>query len=190
MPRKRPQGSLENEGQGIYLLFLRRELVYVGKSRDPQSRIQTHRRNGRPFDYAIAIPTPAGDEHWIETALIKAFKTGHNRAGIPGREGSSIDLPVEIHEVRVIERVVDQPTVIPKDPKPLNTRRARDMAGKHYLQREFDEAVRTGAINFVWRDPGKQGPTGRRLFRADDVKDWIARAELARFGGELQVEAG
>lgn len=70
----------ERPVSGVYLLFDRQRLVYVGKSTDCKRRIADHARNGRAFDYATVMALPDGDETWIEEALIRRLGPPQNRS--------------------------------------------------------------------------------------------------------------
>lgn len=66
---------------GVYMLFLKHELVYIGRSSDCYGRINTHRANGRPFDASFVTPISTEDVRWVEAALIEALQSKQNRVG-------------------------------------------------------------------------------------------------------------
>lgn len=166
----------------IYLLFLRRELVYVGKSRNPDSRINSHRKNGRPFDYAVVVPVARGDMDWIEVALIKAFAPPQNRLGLEGKAGSHISVPepeptvVHVHHTPIPPTRSVFPTV-------MATHKAQFRASRVGLKVAFDEAVIAGDIPFAWANPDRMGHGARKLFRESDVDAWIEKTQAVRFSG-------
>lgn len=59
---------------GVYFLCLGAEVVYVGQSVSPASRLATHRRdNSKMFDRAYLIPIPETDLNDVEAMFIKAL---------------------------------------------------------------------------------------------------------------------
>lgn len=63
---------------GVYLLFWRWKLVWVGSSHNMRERVSSHRRNGRPFDQAFYIPASDEDRLLLEKVLIQAFNPQQN----------------------------------------------------------------------------------------------------------------
>ena len=78
---KQLAGEEQAEQAGVYLLFLRKKLVWVGSSSNMRERVASHRRNGRPFDRAFYIPASDEDRLWLELILIKALNPPQNRNG-------------------------------------------------------------------------------------------------------------
>jgi len=66
---------------GVYLLLLNEEIVYVGASLEMPERVNAHRRNGRPFDRVVYIPTAADEREVLEQILIRAINPPQNRNG-------------------------------------------------------------------------------------------------------------
>lgn len=59
---------------GVYFLCLANEVVYVGQSVSPASRISTHRRdNQKIFDRVYLLPIPETDLNDVEAMFIKAL---------------------------------------------------------------------------------------------------------------------
>src|SRR4030095_8326533 len=71
--RRREIRTMTAEKSGVYLLFLQRSVVYIGRSRKMLERVNGHRRNGRPFDHAFYISASPDDSLWLESALIRAL---------------------------------------------------------------------------------------------------------------------
>ena len=121
---------------GCYMLFLNRKLVYIGQSRNVYARIESHRTNGREFDYAAVVALPQADAGWVETALIEAMETRMNRQKVPVQ--------------KVAPKVVLEP--IAKTPKPLKeliadaTAKARISERAYALGLDLDGALKSRAI--------------------------------------------
>lgn len=65
---------------GIYFLYWRYSLQYIGKSLDPASRLAQHRRNGKAFDQAFLLPVNESLLSVTEQALIRHFRPPLNDA--------------------------------------------------------------------------------------------------------------
>jgi len=59
---------------GVYFLYFRGVLQYVGKSVTPASRLNQHRQVGRVFDQAFVLPVPQSMLDQVEGALIRKFQ--------------------------------------------------------------------------------------------------------------------
>lgn len=76
---------------GVYLLFYKGALTYIGQSANMQKRIKEHASNGRPFDRAYFIKTLAKERFAVEAALIAALQPTQNRS--VGHRFASVDAP-------------------------------------------------------------------------------------------------
>lgn len=63
---------------GVYLLMQGDTVVYVGRSNNMNSRLTSHRRNGRQFDEAQVIPCDAVTSVWLEKELIRTLRPIQN----------------------------------------------------------------------------------------------------------------
>ena len=64
---------------GIYFLCFGDEVVYVGQSTSPASRIASHVLEGKKvFDRVYLLPIPEQDLNNVETAFIKTFNPKYN----------------------------------------------------------------------------------------------------------------
>lgn len=158
-PGKRPHG--------VYLLFRRKQLVYVGRSNNPKHRIEVHRRNGRPFDYALHVGCEAEDAGWVEQALIKALQPRQNRQGNNNPDADP-EPPI------VIERVVvrEEPKAVGfMDYEALSVSRAELYIVRRYgLGRVFRAAVKSGEVRSAPLNP--DFPNGKRMVRTAEVVAW------------------
>jgi hypothetical protein len=70
---------------GVYFLCDGEELVYIGQSVNPISRIATHRHEGRKeFTHAFLLPVPEYELNNVEGAMIRHLKPKYNgRNGTP-----------------------------------------------------------------------------------------------------------
>ncbi len=58
---------------GIYFLTVGDEIVYIGKSVNPMSRILTHRED-KEFERAYLLPIPVKDHNGFEGAMIRLIQ--------------------------------------------------------------------------------------------------------------------
>ncbi len=157
---------MEN-GPGVYLLFRNRQLVYVGRSKDPSARIAVHRRNGRPFDHAVAVPCDPADVAWIETALISALNPPQNRLGVTT---PTPELPPQ-----QVVRVVHLPA--PRDAPPpsvYSLTEGRALATKEGLRASYDAALKAGTLPSRPRNPDFAGHGARRVIMHADLMAWFS----------------
>jgi len=85
---------------GIYCLFSKQHLSYVGQSVNVRLRIATHRSEGRiPFDDAVVFKCMPGDMDELESVLIRNLLPDFNRALFPCAEN--------IHDIKTC-RCADQ----------------------------------------------------------------------------------
>jgi|SRR6185312_3921824 len=166
------------EKPGVYFLFWKRRLVYVGRSRDPAKRIQKHRMNGRAFDYALTVPCEAGDVDWIERALISALNPPQNTLGVT----SPRELPPEPPQVmNVIYRAPPEPP--PPDPHEIiGLEAARRLARDRALLPDFMAARESGELQFFPKNPAFTGPGSRQVMLLADLREWMERRLRARIG--------
>lgn len=59
---------------GVYFLYFRGTLQYVGQSIAPAARLHQHRQTGRVFDRAFVLPVPQSMLDQVESALIRKFR--------------------------------------------------------------------------------------------------------------------
>lgn len=59
---------------GVYFLYFRGTLQYVGQSIAPAARLHQHRQVGRVFDRAFVLPVPQSMLDQVEGALIRRFR--------------------------------------------------------------------------------------------------------------------
>jgi hypothetical protein len=67
--------------EGVYLLLLRGQIIYVGTSAKMPERVATHRRNGREFDKVFYIEADGTERIALEAQLIHRLRPEKNRAG-------------------------------------------------------------------------------------------------------------
>ncbi len=67
------------DGCGVYILFYRFHLRYIGKSKSVMTRLQQHAKSGRPFDRYTVIPCQAHELDKIERELIAKLDPPENR---------------------------------------------------------------------------------------------------------------
>jgi hypothetical protein len=65
---------------GVYFLYLKGALQYIGQSLDPSARIAQHRSQGKVFDHVFVLPTPAFMLGQVEGVMIRKFKPPLNLA--------------------------------------------------------------------------------------------------------------
>lgn len=107
-----------NVPRGIYFLFRRGELVYIGKSNNIHRRIHQH-RSRRVFDKALYVPV---DDYMdvMETILIKSFKPKWNVKDNPD------NIPKKTHVNKGIKRTL-QVSMGPH-PKPTPKYKMKDIS--------------------------------------------------------------
>jgi hypothetical protein len=150
---------------GIYMLFERHALVYVGRSTDCYKRIASHRSNGRPFDYALVTPCPDADSAWVEACLIKATEPVQNRAGLS---------PVPF----VPAAPAPRPVIAPRVENPLaalNKSQAYERAKEFGLASQFLIAVRTGELKMMAGNGNRV-----RLITVGELTEWCERMQRER----------
>ena len=161
---------------GVYCLFLRHQLVYIGKSKNAYGRIEDHRRNGKEFDYATVSPCPLSDLDWIEAAMISAMETRHNRTGRPKSEKTTHHHREIVREVRIVparEMNADAPMSMPE---------AIDAVRENKLSTTlFRKDVRDGTIPSFGRTPGRPAGVGNpRVITWGVVDAWCRKHNEAR----------
>lgn len=181
--RKRQEKPIERASWdtpfGVYFLFLRKRLVYIGRSNNPYERIKKHRMNGRPFDDYVVAHCEPGQSQWMEAALIKALAPTGNRAGVE-HEPVQLD-PEPAQVIQVVEKVVYRepenrwaPKTSPDDMLSIASFEY-DMSTKGLLH-AFRVAIKNGDIQAYWKNPAHTGPGQRRLLRRGDVDAWLSKA--------------
>lgn len=63
---------------GVYLLFYRGALAYVGRSTQLRARLSEHRRSGRLFDTEQVIACAPEIAQWLEAELIRTLQPPQN----------------------------------------------------------------------------------------------------------------
>jgi hypothetical protein len=91
---------------GVYFLYFRGVLQYVGKSIAPASRLHQHRQLGRVFDRAFVLPVPQSMMDQAESALIRRFRPPLNvtmpiiglddDANVLSKLGFNAEIPEEV----------------------------------------------------------------------------------------------
>lgn len=158
---------------GVYFLFKDRELTYTGKSQDVYGRINAHRTNGRPFDYALVGACPLHDAGWVEAALIRSFQPKENKVGKGKATQPDVSKPrVPTGLLRARER-----GIIPLAPKPARDALPSDPDMIIPLSKAQAYAKNFGLVSAV--KPAVEDGTipsylnGRsRMMRVGDVKTW------------------
>lgn len=160
---------------GVYCLFLKHELIYVGKSRDAYARIGTHRANGREFDYATVATCPESDLAWIEAAMIKAMEPVKNRAGkamvkaVAAANGAAPE-PEIIREV--IIRPIGKASVERTPDMPVMLQDARELVKQYCLSPTSLMAdIDTGVMPSYPKD-SRSGPGSPRIILYGDLIAW------------------
>lgn len=151
---------------GVYFLFERKKLIYIGKSRDCAKRVAAHRSNGRPFDYYLIMPVSVGEADWVEIALIKAMEPKQNKRGIDKVvPGKTIVGPAVVKPGPTIFK----PVVVTYDPNDIYWLPdiKRELAG--YLAHEFIARMKAGEIPGVYSESN-----GKKYWRcrAEEVFKW------------------
>lgn len=154
---------------GVYLLFLRHELVYVGRSTNCYRRIAEHRSHGKPFDYSVVAACPAEDARWMEAALVASWAPRQNRAqpalGAVAAKVVTIradDPPIALSMAKARQRALDCG---------VSTARLR-------------EAIASGEVPNYPRHPNL--PSGRgsvRLVPQKALDDWCRAQQDQRLAG-------
>lgn len=150
--RRRPVVS------GIYLLFLKGRLIYVGQSRNCAQRVVAHRTNGREFDHSLIAPCPEDALDWLEAAMIAALSPEQNKAKPP--------VPTR---------------ALPPPPDMLSASASRDIAIKQGVRgRDFNAALASGEIPSFARGAVEWGAGSQRLVSRADLESWCAARRAAR----------
>jgi hypothetical protein len=173
---------MENE-IGVYLLFRKRRLVYVGRSKNPPKRVDAHRRNGRAFDYSLTVNCPAEDVAWIERALIAALNPPQNSLGVTAKTEEALEAQV----VKIIYR--DRPVRVDPPPPVYSLTDAERVADKSGLRVPFLKDVRSGALPSAPKNPAFTGPRCRRVITHEDLTRWLSRMDEARRASGWSVPA-
>lgn len=157
---------------GVYLLFLGRQLVYVGRSRNCAARIAQHRTNGRPFDHYQITPCSPADALWIEQALIAATDAVQNkqRPAPPVRRAEPAPDPAE-HPLMQ-----------------MNKTAARQRVKRFGLSREFEDALAKGELPFRLRNPESPRPGAPMVIDVGELLAWCERTRLAAQNQESPSE--
>lgn len=162
---------------GVYLLFLRCRLEYIGRSKNCYARIEEHRRNGREFDYASVMALPEADMTWIEAELIRSLDARKNRSGVPQKAANGAPA------VRLVERVVTREVPTTIEPVLVSVAEAQRIAGQHFrsLSGAVWRAAKDGSLPTITVPIANSvGPTSKRV-RTADLSKWI-EARLAELG--------
>lgn len=152
---------------GVYCLFLRHELVYVGKSKDAYARIASHRTNGREFDYATVATCPEADLVWIEAAMIKAMEPRQNRSGkdvqvSPLTRGRPVNLTI----------VPPAPAKVMTSDMLLTPPKARSYLADYQIPAAvFLADLRSGALRSFPKG-SRTGPGAPRVILFGDLLEW------------------
>jgi hypothetical protein len=161
---------------GVYFLFRKGALEYIGRSKNCYARIEEHRRNGREFDYASVMALPEADMAWVEAELIRAMETRKNRTGTATQK--TAEKAIKEPAIRLVERVImrEVPVVVPNQIEPALVRvaEAQRIAGQHFkgLSQELWRAANDGSLPTIPTDNGRPG-AGWRLVRMTDLGKWI-----------------
>lgn len=79
-----PESVGEEERSGVYFLFLNDQIVYIGKSKQFETRLQQHRKDGRRFDsYRIIEGIPLEQLEHIEMFYINKYQPPGNLKAKP-----------------------------------------------------------------------------------------------------------
>jgi predicted GIY-YIG superfamily endonuclease len=149
---------------GVYMLFHKHELVYIGRSTNCYRRIDQHRSKGRTFDYALVTACPASDAAWVEEAMIAGMHAKQNRIGERLAHGSKV--------------VVLQS---PSAPVALAVGRARSRAASCGISTDiFDAALAAGEIPRFPQNPARTGPGSVWLVQAKALDAWCEAQQKAR----------
>jgi predicted GIY-YIG superfamily endonuclease len=160
---------------GVYLLFTKHRLTYVGSSTDCYRRISDHRTNGRRFDNAFVVPCQSTDAKWIEKALISQLAPEENIQHKPV-EGKP-KAPAEQARSSADKRA-----------ELVSRMAARKYATDMGLGPEFSDADKSGALPFKPFGAPRNGRFGvhqPRVITFGILEDWCRdrRAEkLAQLG--------
>lgn len=151
---------------GVYFLFDRQRLTYVGRSRNCAQRVIEHRRNGRPFDAHYIMAVPNNETGWVEMALIKALEPKQNRHGKERvKPGPVVVGPPTIKQGPVIY----QPTIVKYDPNEIYwlPQIREELSG--YRAVDFVSQMKSGQIPASYQESG-----GKKFWncRADEVFKW------------------
>lgn len=65
---------------GVYFLYFKNALQYIGQSSDPSARLVQHRKMGKMFDRVYVLPVPSFMLARVEGALIRLLKPPLNTA--------------------------------------------------------------------------------------------------------------
>lgn len=65
---------------GVYFLYLKNTLQYIGQSTDPSARLVQHKKMGKTFDRVLALPVPNFMLARVEGALIRLLRPPLNAA--------------------------------------------------------------------------------------------------------------
>jgi hypothetical protein len=168
---------------GVYFLFLKQELVYVGRSSNPYGRIEAHRINGRPFDDFTVAHCEPGQSMWMERALIASLAPAQNRAGKPMHDPLPPPKPAPEPKTQIVTQVVYRDRIVtPKtDADEMCSISSWKYALTRYgLRKPFADAVTSGEIPSFWKNPEFTGPGQRKLVRRGDVEAWVDARQKER----------
>jgi hypothetical protein len=59
---------------GVYFLYLKGALQYIGQSAEPSNRLVNHRKAGKVFDRVFLLPVPSFMLARVEGAMIRKFR--------------------------------------------------------------------------------------------------------------------
>lgn len=90
---------------GVYFLYLRGELQYVGQSIEPSIRLAQHRNAGKMYDRAFLVPCPGFLMDKFEGALIRHFRPPLN--GNMSPRGTCPDRDT-LEELGIIEKILEE----------------------------------------------------------------------------------
>lgn len=180
---KRPAPAEAVSGPGVYILFWRRKVVYVGRSNSPTERVKTHRNNGRPFDHHVVITCSEDESYWIEKSLIDALQPRQNRAGVrePAVDPLEPEPPPSIVE-RIVYREAPRVDWTPTPEPIISVAKARDIVARYQLRREFDAAISAGEIEAPYANSAFTGRGARRVVERASVDAWVQEALKRRAG--------
>jgi hypothetical protein len=88
---------------GVYFLVNHQsEIVYIGQSLNPLSRLSEHRKTKR-FNRAYMVPVPSGSLNAVEGALIRLFKPPLNGGTLRERCGSVMAPGIASEDEQILE---------------------------------------------------------------------------------------
>lgn len=167
---------------GIYFLFREGRLTYIGRSRDAEKRIKTHRKNGREFDRWLVAPCAEGDQGWIEAELIRSFDSVQNRTRAESKVEAELLARLEkAKRPIVMNRIVNpHPADLPAENSiSVAMGRARSYASQCRLSPEFVRDVESGDLPFTEGPLDSRG-NRRKLFRVGALREWSERLLSAK----------